>query len=85
MLLTCLTFFLWIYVILGKTYDESGDLVATSQITTFVLSAGGFGGKRESNVLIPIIDEPKRSPDASVQEKTSMNQVGLLVSIYLSF
>jgi len=39
------------------------------------VSAGGFGGKRVSSVMIPILDEPKRSPDSTVIEKTSVNQV----------
>lgn len=67
--------FLRVLYCLGKTYDESGELIATSQICTFVLSAGGFGGKRESKVMVPLLDEPKRSPDSTVKEKTSLNQV----------
>lgn len=66
-------------MLLGKTYDEFGELVATSQICTFVLSAGGFGGNRVSNVMIPVVDEPKRAPDSSVKEKTSVNQVIILI------
>jgi len=50
-------------------------LIATSQITTVVLSAGGFNGKRFSNVIIPLLDEPKRSPDSTVKEKINVNQV----------
>jgi len=64
---------------LGKTYDESGDLIATSQICTFVLSAGGFGGKRVSSVMVPLLDEPQRSPDSTVKEKTSVNQVTVFI------
>lgn len=62
-------------MLLGKTYDEFGELVATSQICTFVVSAGGFGGNQTSNVVIPVLDEPKRAPDSSVEEKTFVNQV----------
>lgn len=77
MLIYCSTLiiFLRVHYCLGKTYDESGELIATSQICTFVLSAGGFGGKRDSNVMVPLLDEPKRSPDSTVKEKTSVNQV----------
>lgn len=67
---------------LGKTYDESGDLIASSQICTFVVSAGGFGGKRVSSAIIPILDEPKRSPDSIVEEKTSVNQVIFIFSYF---
>lgn len=66
-----------VIVVDGKTYDESGDLIVTSQICTFVLSAGGFGGKRVSSVMIPILDEPKWSPDSTVKEKTSVNQAAV--------
>lgn len=40
-----------------------------------MVSGGGFGGKRDSNVMVPLLDEPKRSPDSTVEEKTSLNQV----------
>jgi len=43
------------------------------------MSAGGFGGKRVSSVMIPILDEPKRSPDSTVTEKTSVNQVMIFI------
>jgi len=54
-------------------------LIATSQICTFVLSAGGFGGKRVSSVMIPLLDEPNRAPDSTVKEKTSVNQVIIFI------
>jgi len=44
------------------------------------LSAGGFGGKRVSSVMIPILEEPKRSPDSTVTEKTSVNQVMIFIN-----
>lgn len=50
----------------------------SSQISSIVLSAGGFGGNRTSNSIIPLIDEPKRSPDSTVKEKTTVNQVIIL-------
>jgi 3-hydroxyacyl-CoA dehydrogenase/3a,7a,12a-trihydroxy-5b-cholest-24-enoyl-CoA hydratase len=66
-------------IFLGKTFDESGELIISSQICTFVLSAGEFGGKRTSKVLVPLLDEPSRSPDSSVKEKTSVNQVIIFI------
>jgi len=52
-------------------------------MSTFVVSAGGFGGKRVSNVIIPLLDEPKRSPDCTVKEKTTVNQVMICTKIQL--
>jgi len=55
------------------------------------VSAGGFGGKRVSSVMIPILDEPKRSPDSTVTEKTSVNQVMIFIctlgalSLFISY
>ncbi|VVC40772.1 Short-chain dehydrogenase/reductase, conserved site,Short-chain dehydrogenase/reductase SDR,SCP2 sterol- [Cinara cedri] len=66
-----------VIVVDGKTYNESGELIATSQICSFVLSAGGFGGKRFSNVIVPVLAKPNRSPDSTVKEKTSVNQAAI--------
>ncbi|XP_050540879.1 peroxisomal multifunctional enzyme type 2-like isoform X1 [Daktulosphaira vitifoliae] len=66
-----------VIVVDGKTYDEFGELIATTQICTFVLSAGGFGGKRASSVIVPVVDEPNRIPDSTVVEKTSVDQAAI--------
>ena len=57
------------------TFDSSGNRVAFNQIGTFVQRAGGFGGRRTSDKMIMPVDPPKRQPTASVQEKTSIDQV----------
>lgn len=58
-----------------ETFDERGEKVAFNQTSIFVQQAGGFGGKRSSDKAIQPVPPPKRSPDASVQEKTGIDQV----------
>eukprot|EP00058_Branchiostoma_floridae_P005318 XP_002590806.1 hypothetical protein BRAFLDRAFT_125738 [Branchiostoma floridae] len=59
------------------TRDEQGDLVAYNQFSTFVVGAGGFNGKRVSDKAKNTVPAPKRVPDASVQQKTSIDQAAL--------
>ena len=58
-----------------EVVDESGDKVVSAQWSIFVVGAGGFGGKRNSEHIIPPVDPPKRKPDASLTYKTSIDQV----------
>lgn len=44
-------------------------------MSIFVVGAGGFGGRRDSPHVIPTIEPPKRKPDASDTQKTSIDQV----------
>lgn len=61
-----------------KTYDTNGQLIVKNQSSIFIVGAGKFGGKKEpNNDVIPIANEPHRSPDASIQYKTSENQAAL--------
>lgn len=57
------------------SYDEKGEKVCFNQTSTFVVGAGGFGGKRSSDKIIPTEKAPNRSPDNSMEEKTSIDQV----------
>ncbi|CAH1255038.1 HSD17B4 [Branchiostoma lanceolatum] len=59
------------------TRDEQGDLVAYNQFSTFVVGAGGYNGKRVSDKAKNTVPAPKRAPDASVQQKTSIDQAAL--------
>ncbi|XP_017267793.1 peroxisomal multifunctional enzyme type 2 [Kryptolebias marmoratus] len=60
----------------GKTY--SGDeLVCYNQFTVFVVGAGGFGGKRNSDKAKAPLPPPKRAPDAVVIESTTRDQAAL--------
>ena len=55
--------------------DSNGEKVAFNQFGTFVQRAGGFGGKRDSDVAIKPVDPPTRAPDASMQEVVHIDQV----------
>jgi len=59
------------------TLDENGTLIAHNQITVFVRGMGNFGGKRNSPHAKPTLDHPSRKPDATVEEKTSIDQAAL--------
>ncbi|KAI8518936.1 SCP2 sterol-binding domain-containing protein 1 [Branchiostoma belcheri] len=59
------------------TTDEQGDRVAYNQFSTFVVGAGGFNGKRVSDKAKNTVPAPKRAPDATVQQKTSIDQAAL--------
>jgi 3-hydroxyacyl-CoA dehydrogenase/3a,7a,12a-trihydroxy-5b-cholest-24-enoyl-CoA hydratase len=60
-----------------ETYDESGDVVAFNQFSTFIVGSGGYGGKRDSPHIKKSVPPPNREPDASVREKTSTSQAAL--------
>nr|CAD7396471.1 unnamed protein product [Timema poppensis] len=59
------------------TFDENGNRVAYNQVTTFAIGMGGFGGKRTSDKAVDIANAPARAPDATVTEKTSLNQAAV--------
>ena len=58
-----------------ETFDEKKEKVAYNQFSTFVVGAGKFGGKRSSDSIIPTVDPPKRNPDTTMSQKTSVDQV----------
>ncbi|KAJ8924435.1 hypothetical protein NQ315_007231 [Exocentrus adspersus] len=59
------------------SFNENGDLVLRNQTVTFVLGAGNFGGARNGTKIVACLDKPKRRPDVSVTEKTSLDQAAL--------
>ncbi|XP_032801144.1 peroxisomal multifunctional enzyme type 2 [Petromyzon marinus] len=59
------------------TYNENKEPICFNQFSVFVVGAGGFGGKRSSDKVKPTVAIPKRSPDASVTDKTSLDQAAL--------
>nr|CAD7401807.1 unnamed protein product [Timema cristinae] len=59
------------------TFDENGNQVAYNQVTTFAIGMGGFGGKRTSDKAVDIANAPARAPDATVTEKTSLDQAAI--------
>lgn len=60
-----------------NTYDENDELVLRNQFSTFAVGSGGFGGKRSSDKAIPPVNKPDRAPDATMSEKTSVDQAAL--------
>ena len=58
-----------------ETFNEKKEKVAFNQFSIFAVGYGNFGGKRSSDSIIPTVNPPKRSPDATVSEKTSVDQV----------
>lgn len=58
------------------TRDSSGAKVAFNQFSFFIRGAGGFGGKRASDKLIPAAGPaPDQQPDYSVTQATTVDQV----------
>lgn len=62
------------------SYNEKKEKVCFNQMSIFVVGAGGFGGKRNSDKTFATAPAPKRQPDSAVQEMTSIDQVLLLVT-----
>lgn len=60
-----------------ETVDESGENVAFNQFGTFVVGAGKFGGPRTSTHAKLPADPPARAPDATISEKTTVDQAAL--------
>uniref|UniRef100_A0A6M2DT55 Peroxisomal multifunctional enzyme type 2 n=1 Tax=Xenopsylla cheopis TaxID=163159 RepID=A0A6M2DT55_XENCH len=66
-----------VVIVEGETYDASGKLIVKAQCSTFVVGAGGFGGKKDTNVAVACVPAPKRAPDAIMNLKTSVDQAAL--------
>uniref|UniRef100_A0A672Z3Y9 Peroxisomal multifunctional enzyme type 2 n=1 Tax=Sphaeramia orbicularis TaxID=375764 RepID=A0A672Z3Y9_9TELE len=62
-----------------NTYSGK-ELVCYNQWSVFVVGAGGFGGKRNSDkakVCVPLLPPPKRAPDAVMIDSTTRDQAAL--------
>lgn len=59
------------------SYNEEGQPVCFNQFSIYAGGAGGFGGKRNSDKVIPLGVTPTRAPDASMKEKTGLSQAAL--------
>ncbi|XP_061392370.1 peroxisomal multifunctional enzyme type 2 [Musca vetustissima] len=60
------------------SYDENGRLLVKNQSSIFVVGAGKFGGKKNPiQGVVPIVANPNRAPDASLQYKTNEDQAAL--------
>lgn len=61
---------------LVDTRESNGAKVAFNQFSFFIRGAGGFGGKRTSDKLIPAAGPtPDKQPDYSATQVTSVDQV----------
>ncbi|XP_037536897.1 peroxisomal multifunctional enzyme type 2 [Nematolebias whitei] len=65
-----------VLIIDSNTYNGD-ELLCFNQFTVFVVGAGGFGGKRNSDKAKASLPPPKRAPDAVVIESTSRDQAAL--------
>ncbi|XP_061585399.1 peroxisomal multifunctional enzyme type 2 [Cololabis saira] len=65
-----------VIVIDVKTYNGD-ELLCYGQFTVFVVGAGGFGGKRQSDKAKAPLPPPKRAPDAVVIDSTTADQAAL--------
>ncbi len=62
---------------LADTFDENGEKIAFNQTITFVVGAGNFNGKKQSEKIKPVLEPPSRAPDNSFVDKTLIDQVSL--------
>jgi len=60
-----------------ETFDDAGQKVAHSLLTTFAVGVKGVTDKRTSPHNIPTAEPPKRAPDQSVEQQTSLDQAAL--------
>lgn len=58
-----------------ETFDGTGEKVAQSLLTTFAVGMKGVTDKRTSPHNVPTAEPPKRAPDLSVEQQTSLDQV----------
>ncbi|OQR78849.1 peroxisomal multifunctional enzyme type 2-like [Tropilaelaps mercedesae] len=67
-----------VVVVDADTRDvQSDELLARSQWLVFFVGAGGFGGPRSSNKVVPIAQLPTRQPDVVLEDQTSIDQAAL--------
>ncbi|XP_053277775.1 LOW QUALITY PROTEIN: peroxisomal multifunctional enzyme type 2-like [Pleuronectes platessa] len=59
-----------------NTYSD-GELLCFNQFSVFVVGAGGFGGKRNSDKAKVAVSPPQRAPDAVVIDSTTRDQAAL--------
>ncbi|KAJ4433546.1 hypothetical protein ANN_15855 [Periplaneta americana] len=59
------------------TFDESGEQIAHGQMSTFIVGMKGITNKRTSPHNVPTAEPPKRAPDASISQKTLLDQAAL--------
>ncbi|CAG9821656.1 unnamed protein product [Phaedon cochleariae] len=60
-----------------ETFDHNGKLLFRNQCVTFAVGAGNFGGSRTGTKVVPCQAKPNRNPDASLSQKTTVDQAAL--------
>ncbi|GFS14530.1 peroxisomal multifunctional enzyme type 2 [Elysia marginata] len=58
-----------------ETFNDIGEKVAFNQMLEFTVGAGNFGGRKASDIIVPVAKPPIRKPDAVMEEKTTKDQV----------
>ncbi|XP_063700059.1 peroxisomal multifunctional enzyme type 2 [Culicoides brevitarsis] len=66
-----------VIIVNAETSDLAGNPIVRTQSSVFVVGAGNFGGKKDSDKLIATVAEPKSKPDATIEIKTSVNAAAL--------
>lgn len=61
----------------AETSDSDGKPICRNQFSIFITRAGGFGGKRKTDKVVPLGISPERVPDKVVEETTKVDQAAL--------
>ncbi|XP_072288805.1 peroxisomal multifunctional enzyme type 2 [Eucyclogobius newberryi] len=64
-------------ILLDVSAYNGDELICFNQFSLFVVGAGGFGGKRSSDKVKPLVPPPKRAPDAVMIDSTTRDQAAL--------
>ncbi|KAL1110212.1 hypothetical protein AAG570_008289 [Ranatra chinensis] len=59
------------------TFDENNNKICYGQTSVFIVNAGGFGGKRSSDKVVPTQNTPERPADSVITQATVKNQAAL--------
>ncbi|XP_023242618.1 peroxisomal multifunctional enzyme type 2-like [Centruroides sculpturatus] len=59
------------------TFNENGEKVAYNQWVVFLVGAGNFGGKRNSEKIKAVLPTPNRPADSVIEETTHIDQAAL--------
>jgi len=75
-----------VFRLVVDTRESSGAKVAFNQFSFFVRGAGGFGGNRTSDKLVPAAGRvPDGPPSFTATQKTSVDQVWFHTTYFLMF
>lgn len=66
-----------VVIVNAETFDSIGNPITRTQSSIFIVGAGNFGGKKNSDKLISTVPSPDRSPDSTIEIKTSVNAAAL--------